>query len=61
MKNIKNELQDIITGDGKTSENCLIKRLQVYLGGNEIPDHQNQQVQRLQSEETRSLIKFIDL
>ena len=61
MKNIKNELQDIITGDGKTSENCLIKRLQVYLGGNEIPGHQNQQVQRLQSEETRSLIEFIEI
>lgn len=51
MKNIKNELQHIITGDGQIGEKCLIKRTQIYLRGNEIPSFQNSKIECLKSEE----------
>jgi len=38
MKSGKNELQNIITGNGQISDGCLIKKSQIFLGGNEIPD-----------------------
>lgn len=60
MKIIKNELQNIITGNGQKGGKCLIKKTQVYLGGNEIPSFQNPKIQYLKSEEERSLILFIE-
>jgi phage antirepressor YoqD-like protein len=60
MKIIKNELQDIITGNGKEGESCLIKKAQIHIGGNEIPGFQSSKFQHLKSEEERSLILFIE-
>lgn len=60
MKNTKNELQHIITGNGQIGEECLIKRSQIYLGGNEIPSVQDPKIEHLKSEEERRLIHFIE-
>lgn len=60
MKIIKSELQNIITGNGQTSGKCLIKKAQVYLGGNEIPSFQDPEIKRFKSEEEKSLIHFIE-
>lgn len=51
MKIIKNELQDIITGNGKEGESCLIKKAQIHIRGNEIPGFQSSKFQHLKSEE----------
>ena len=59
MKNAKNELQNIITGNGQIGHQSLIKRAQIYLGGNEIPSLGNSKIERLKSEEERSLLDFI--
>ena len=59
MKNIKNELQNIITGNGSTSGECLIKKAQIYLAGNEIPSFQNKEFKLVKSEEEERLIDFI--
>lgn len=61
MKIFKSELQNIITGNGQIGDKCLIKKSQVYLGGNEIPSVKNSKIQHLKSEEERSLIQFIEL
>ncbi|MEC5157567.1 hypothetical protein [Chryseobacterium sp. MP_3.2] len=45
MKTIKSELQNIITGNGKTGDKCLIKKAQVYLRVNEIPGVKNPKFQ----------------
>ena len=61
MKIFKSELQNIITGNGQIGDKCLIKKSQVYLGGNEIPSVKNPKIQYLKSEEEGSLIQFIEL
>lgn len=58
MKIVKCELQNIIKGNGETGDKCLIKKSQVYLGGNEIPSVKNAKMQYLKSKETRSLVEF---
>ena len=60
MNVIKNELQNIIIGNGQIGDECLIKKAQIYLGGNEIPSFQNSKIQPVKSEEERSLIHFIE-
>lgn len=60
MKSSKNELQNIITGNGQISDGCLIKKSQIFLGGNEIPDFQNQEIKYFKSEEEKLLISFIE-
>ena len=60
MNAIKDELQNIITGNGRSGENCLIKKTQIYLGGNEIPGFKNSQFKHLKSQEERQLIQFIE-
>lgn len=59
MKKIKDELQDIIRGNGQISGECLIKKTQIFLGGNEIPSVRNQEIKHLKSEEEKQLISFI--
>lgn len=60
MKISKDELRNIIQGDGQIGNESIIKKTQVYLGGNEIPGFQNSKVQHLKSEEERCLISFIN-
>jgi hypothetical protein len=60
MKNVKNELQNIIEGNGQSGSESLIKKAQLYLGGNEIPGFQNPQSKCLKSEEERILTSFIE-
>jgi len=59
MKISKDELRNIIQGNGQTGNEGLIKKTQVYLGGNEIPSFQNSKIQHLKSEEERCLISYI--
>ena len=59
MKISKDELRNIIQGDGQIGNESIIKKTQLYLGGNEIPDLQNSKIQHLKSEEERGLICFI--
>ena len=59
MKNLKNELQNLITGNGKESDGNLIKEIQVYLSGNEKSNHSTEEKKHLKSEEEKCLIKFI--
>ena len=59
MKISKYELRNIIQGHGQTGNEGLIKKTQVYLGGNEIPSFQNSKIQHLKSEEERCLISYI--
>lgn len=59
MKKIKNELQNIITGNGQTGAESLIKQAQVYLGGNEIPGSETEDFKYFQSKEEKRLIDFI--
>ncbi len=59
MKISKDELRNIIQGNGQTGNEGLIKKTQVYLGGDEIPSFQNSKIQHLKSEEERCLISYI--
>ena len=60
MKINKDELRNIIEGNGQIGTESLIKTAQIYLRGNEITGFQNSENKRLKSEEERSLISFIE-
>lgn len=60
MKKIKDELQNIIAGNGQTGFEGLIKKAQIHLGGNEIPSSESENIKHLQSEEEKRLIEFIE-
>lgn len=59
MKINKDELRNIIEGNGQIGDEGLIKRTQIYLGGNEIPSIQNSKNKCVKSEEETILISFI--
>lgn len=59
MKINKDELRNIIEGNGQIGDEGLIKRTQIYLGGNEIPSIANSKSKCVKSEEERILISFI--
>lgn len=60
MKINKDELRNIIEGNGQFGAESLIKKTQVYLGGNEVPSFQDRKCKRLKSEEETNLLKFIE-
>lgn len=56
---LKHDLQNLITSNGQKGKRSLIKRTQIFLGGNEIPSSEFEQKQSSRKEEARKLICYI--
>ena len=58
MKRIKNELQDIIIGNGQESNTSQLKKIHNFLRGNAQTGSKSQEQKYLKSEEESLLIDF---
>ena len=58
MRNLKDELQHIIFGDGPVHETDQLKKVQIFPGGNAEAGLRAQKRQRLKSEEAAELLNF---
>jgi hypothetical protein len=58
MKSIKNELQNIIFGDGSVGATCQLKKVQSFLSTNEKAGIRSEKQKYLKSEEAVYLIEF---
>ena len=58
MKNIKDELQDIIFGDGPIGQADKLKKVQRFLRSNEEPGFVIEKQQCFKSKETAALLAF---
>ncbi|HEY4326788.1 MAG TPA: hypothetical protein VGN20_22570 [Mucilaginibacter sp.] len=58
MRNIKDELQNIILGDESVGASGQLKKVQIFLRGNAETGVGTQNQQRLKSEEAAELIRF---
>lgn len=60
MKNIKDELQYIIFGDGPAGQTNQLKKVQVFLRGHAETSFATQKQQHFKSEEATKLLKFAE-
>lgn len=60
MKNVKDELQHIILGDGPSGAASQIKKVQCFLRANAETSSATEKQQRFKSEETAALVTFAE-